>query len=308
MVNILPQIVFNSKTIPMQVKYSINDLSRLTGIKAHTIRIWEQRFNLLTPERGGRNIRFYSNEELKKLLNVNSLYNGGHKISEIAQLTEEEVKSKLTKITDSSANKSSDYINMLILAMIDINEEKFDKAVNEAVLHSNFETCVEEVIFPFLRKIGIMWQAGDVNPAQEHFIANLIRQKFILHTALLPAIDNTQPIKYLLYLPEGEWHELSLLYYTYLVKKMGAKYLYLGQSVPFDDLAIIAEQIKPQFIITILTSPIADISTEQYLNKIASTFAHTNFLISGFQVMKDKITVPKSIKLFKDSKEFYDLL
>ena len=309
MLNNSVQKVFKyCKNIEMQVKYSINDLERLTGIKAHTIRIWEQRFNLLSPERGGRNIRFYSNNELKKLLNVNCLYKSGHKISEIAQLSEEEVKLKLNEITNLNTHQSSDYINMMIIAMIDIDEDKFEQAVNESVVTNNFEYCVEEIIFPFLRKIGIMWQAGDVNPAQEHFIANLIRQKIIIHTALLPTISNTKPLKYLLYLPEGEWHELSLLYYTYLIKKLGYRYLYLGQSVPFNDLVIITEQIKPQSIITIITSPMVNISTENYLNRLATTFPSTSVIVSGFQVMKEQITLSSNVKTFIDSKEFIKVM
>lgn len=290
----------------MEVKYTIKDLERLTGIKAHTIRIWEQRFNLLSPERGGRNIRSYSNEELKRLLNVNLLSQSGYKISEIASLSTQELKDKLSSISQLKFPESSDFINVLILAMIDLDEDKFNHAIKQSIAQSTFECCIEGVIFPFLRKIGIMWQAGDVNPAQEHFITNLIRQKLIAQIDLLPNNSSQNSIIGILYLPENEWHELSLLYYSYLLKFKGYRHLYLGQSVPFKDIVNIVHQLKPQFVLTIFTLPFEQITIEEYLNEMSKTLNSVPLFISGFQVMKEPIQLPVNARLFKDTKDFWE--
>ncbi|TAH26323.1 MAG: MerR family transcriptional regulator [Cytophagales bacterium] len=292
----------------MQIKYSIKDLERLSGIKAHTIRIWEQRYHLLAPDRGGRNIRSYSNNELKKLLNVNFLNQCGYKISDIAALTDEELKEKLSSITKNNFNESSDYINMLIIAMIEVDEDKFNQVVSDCVSKHGFEYCVDKIIFPFLRKIGIMWIAGDVNPAQEHFISHLIRQKIIVQIDILKSPSSEMACKHILYLPEGEWHELSLLYYTYLIKKTGVRYLYLGQSVPFDDIKIIVEQVKPKTIITIITTPLLEVSLSEYITKVAQLIPNGKLLISGFQIHKEKISLSENVNTFSDSKDFYSFI
>lgn len=292
----------------MQVKYTINDLERLSGIKAHTIRIWEKRFHLLTPIRGGRNIRSYSNDELRKLLNVNFLGQCGFKISEIAILSEEELKAKLSSIINSKFNNTCDYINMLIVAMIDLDEDKFTTVINESVRNSDFESCINNVVFPFLRKIGVMWQAGDVNPVQEHFICNLIRQKIIVQIDQIKLNLRPNSKTFILYLPEGEWHEISLLYYAYLLKKLGVKYIYLGQSVPYENILNIIEENKPQYLLTIITTPLIESDLNTYIANLSNTMQHGEVLLSGFQLLKEEITLPSNVKLFSDSKFFYDLL
>ena len=292
----------------MQIKYTIKDLERLSGIKAHTIRIWEQRYNLLSPARGGRNIRSYSNEELKKLLNVNFLGQCGFKISEIACLTEEELRQKVAAVTQSNYVASSDYINMLILSMIEMDEAKFHGVINDNLKHSDFEKCIDEVVFPFLRKIGVMWQVGDVNPAQEHFISHLIRQKIIANIDAIPLNAKKSTLTYLLYLPEGEWHELSLLYYTYLLKKLGLKYIYLGQSVPFNDIVAVLSEIMPNCLITVITTPLADGTLEDYLQSMSKLMLHGQILVTGFQLSKHLSPLPANVKIFAETKQFYELL
>lgn len=292
----------------MQVKYTINDLERLSGIKAHTIRIWEQRYNLLTPSRGGRNIRSYSNDELRKLLNVNFLGQCGYKISEIASLSDDELKAKLSSIINSKFNNTCDYINMLIVAMIDLDEDKFTNVINESVRNSDFELCIKNVVFPFLRKIGVMWQAGDVNPVQEHFICNLIRQKIIVQIDQVKLKLKSDFGTFLLYLPEGEWHELSLLYYAYLLKKLGVKCIYLGQSVPYENIVNVIDQYKPKYLITIITTPLIEGQLSEYLANLSYIMQHGEVFLSGFQLLKEDLTLPANVKLFSDSNFFYDLL
>jgi DNA-binding transcriptional MerR regulator len=292
----------------MQIKYTIKDLERLSGIKAHTIRIWEQRYNLLSPERGGRNVRSYSNQELKKLLNVNYLNQCGYKISEIASLTEEELREKLTSVTTDVLKDNFEIINILILAMIDIDEDKFNTTLNKFIESTSFENCMDNVIFPFMRKIGIMWQAGAVNPAQEHFTTNLIRQKVICQIDALPYGDRKSAETYILYLPQGEWHELSLLYYSFLIKKLGVKYLYLGQSVPLYDLGTIINSINPTVVITIITSPTLELGVQEYLNSLSALLPKGIVFVSGFQMFKNKFELPANIKIFNNTEHFFSLL
>jgi len=163
----------------IEINYSIKDLETLSGIKAHTLRIWEQRYQLLKPHRTNTNIRLYTNEDLRRILNVSLLNKSGTKISKIASLNDNELYEQVNKLTKESDN-NADQIESLILSMIELDEERFEKIVNSCILRLGLIKTIDEILFTFLQKIGIMWQTGSINPAQEHFISNLIRQKIIV--------------------------------------------------------------------------------------------------------------------------------
>ena len=264
-------------------QYSIKELEQLSGIKAHTIRIWEKRHKIIEPSRTATNIRFYSDHDLKKIINVSLLNTYGIKISKIADMSLADMNKKVLEISELQNDKTI-HIDQMVVAMIDMEEELFEKILNNLILRYGFEKTVTEIIYPFLEKIGILWQTQNITPAHEHFISNLIRQKIIVALDGLPIPPKTSK-KILIFLPEGEMHELGLLFYHYLIRKTGYRTYYLGQNVPHDDLVSVYKVHQPDFMLTSITSNLS-ISIEKYLEQLANDFGQAKILASGYQVQK----------------------
>ena len=262
-------------------KYSIKELEQLSGIKAHTIRIWEKRHRLIDPSRTATNIRFYSDQDLKKIINVSLLNNNGFKISRIADMTVDEMNRRVLELGEQN-NDINIHIDQLVLAMIDMEEEAFEKILNTLILRYSFEKTITEIIYPFLEKIGLLWQTQNITPAHEHFMSNLIRQKLMVAIDGLPLPPRTGR-KILLFLPEGELHELGLLFYYFLTRKAGWRTYYLGQNVPHGDLLSVYNVHKPEVLLTsITTSTSGDIKF--YLRRLEEDFPDATILAAGYQV------------------------
>ena len=289
----------------MICKFSIKDIEKLSGIKAHTLRIWEQRYGILKPNRTDTNIRWYDNDELKNILNVSLLNNHGYKISKIAGLSKEEIASEVTKIVDSTS-KECEQISSLIISMVEMDERRFEQIISNQILRNGFSYTIEEVIYPFLHKIGVMWHTGSINPAQEHFITHLIRQKLIVAIDGQIVIEKNQSKKFILYLPENELHELSLLYFTYLLKSNGHFVTYLGQSIPMIDVERVAEINNSDYIVSVFTHKMDSI--QDYLNQLAVSFPHKRLLLSGYELVKEGVKLPENAKLFKTPADFLALI
>ncbi len=287
----------------MSSNYSIKDLELLSGIKAHTLRIWEQRFSIISPKRTETNIRFYDNTDLKLVLNISLLKEHGFKISEIAKMSLDDMCLEVAALTETEL-KFPDQIQALTIAMLDLDEARFEKVISTNILKFGFEETMIHIIYPFLGKIGILWMTGSVSPAQEHFISNLIRQKLIV--AIDAQLTRQKPgaEKYLLYLPDGELHELSLLFAHYLVRSRGYRSIYLGQSLPFEDLHSTVEVHQPDYIFTIVTSVPGQDEIQGYVDKLARHFPTTKILMSGFQVISQVLNVPSNVHIFKRMDEF----
>lgn len=270
--------------------YSIKDLEHLSGIKAHTLRIWEQRYELVTPKRTDTNIRYYDDEDLKLILNVSLLKENGFKISKIAKMTPLDLREKVILITEQSS-KFTDQIQALTLAMIDLDEDRFEKIISTNTLQIGFERTMINIIYPFLVKIGFLWQTGAINPAQEHFISHLIRQKIIVAIDGQVITPDKNASKYLLYLPEGEMHELSLLFACYIIKSRNHRVVYLGQSLPFQDLVEAYKIHKPEYIMTVITSTPGQDAIQDYVGKLTNKFKDTNILLSGYQIVGQDLDV-----------------
>lgn len=274
--------------------YSIRDLEHLSGIKAHTLRIWEQRYNLINPKRTDTNIRYYDQDDLKLVLNVSLLKDNGFKISKIAEMSMEEIFKEVTTVSEKTTS-FADQIYGLTLSMIDLDEQRFEKIISANTLKIGFERTMMNVINPFLSKIGIMWLTDSINPAQEHFITNLIRQK------LMVAIDGQYPTisndakKYMLFLPEGELHELNLLFASYLIKARQNKVIYLGQSMPFNDLEVAHEVYEPDYLLTVLTSRPLGMTALEYITNLSAKFSNTKILVSGGQVIGQDLELPENV-------------
>jgi len=291
----------------MTNKFSIKDLERLSGIKAHTIRIWEQRYNLLHPHRTDTNIRYYSNDDLKLILNVSLLNNHGLKISKIAGLNSSSISQEVSKITNSILSEN-DQMNHLIVSLIEMDEDKFEQIINKSVERIGFRDTVLQLIYPFLEKIGVMWQTNTINPAQEHFISNLIRQKFIIaidkqKTALKPTGK-----KVLLFLPEGELHEMSLLFYNYIVREQGHKSYYLGQSVPFEDLKKIAQIIHPDVVVSVITGSMKVSTPKELAAQLSETFSESIIYLSGYQLLHHEVKNTNNLQVKPSGPELVEVL
>ncbi|NVJ86434.1 MAG: MerR family transcriptional regulator [Algoriphagus sp.] len=285
--------------------YSIKDLEQLSGIKAHTLRIWEQRYNLLSPKRTDTNIRYYDDADLKLILNVALLNDNGFKISKIASMEERELREEVMKLTERSLTHD-DQIHALTICMIEMDEERFDKILSSNILKLGFEQTMLNIIYPFMSKIGVLWQTGAINPAQEHFISNLVRQKLIV--AIDGQLSNGGGKKFLLFLPEGELHEISILFASYLIKSKGHKVVYLGQSTPNDDLLAVYKLHQPDYLMTVVTTSPSSEYVQEYVNALADRFKDAKILISGYQVIGQDLKLPANVEQLNYIRDVKDLL
>ena len=270
--------------------YTIKDLEHLSGIKAHTLRIWEQRYGLLSPERtGGNRERLYSDNDMRHLLNVSVLNRNGFKISRISEMSRGDVEAEVSRLA--TDGQSFDVqIDALIVAMADMREMRFEELFNAALRQHGFEETMMRVIFPFMRRIGIMWQVGSIVPAQEHFISNLVRQKIIASIDKQDTRVNPGSRTVLLFLPEGELHELSLLFTQYIFRSYGHRTVYLGQSVPFSDLESVAETTKPDIVFSVFTSYPRESDIDSYAKKLRDLFVTQPIVLAGMQTQKLQLT------------------
>lgn len=278
--------------------FTIKDLENLTGIKAHTIRIWEQRYSFLNPSRTDTNIRIYSNDELKTVLNIALLNKYGFKISHIDQMSPAELQEKILSLSHLEAQQER-IVNEMINCMIDIDFDQFEIILDEHIRKRGVEKSITQIIFPFLERVGILWVTNHINPAQEHLITNIIRQKLILGIESATSIFNS-PKQCVLFLPEGEHHEMGLLYLHYLLKSKGVKVIYLGANVPVKDVEYVCKLKSPDFIYTHLTSVANNFNFERFLQFIHQKVPHQPTIISGHVTSTYKKKIPENVQ-FKTS-------
>ncbi len=286
--------------------FTIKDLENLSGIKAHTIRIWEQRYSFLRPQRTDTNIRFYNNDELKTILNVALLNKYGFKISHIDKMNEVEIKDRILSLSQIQAQQER-IINDLIQSMVDLNIEEFESTLDNYIMARGLERSITQIIFPFLEKIGILWSTNHVNPAQEHLVTNIIRQKLIV--GIEGVTTHMQANKtILLFLPESEHHELGLLFISYLMRSRGVKVLYLGSNVPVSDVKFVIRIKKPDFAYTHLTSLGHNFNFEKFLNQLATKIKTTPIVVSGLVTQQYRKTPPQGIHLKKSLPEVMEYI
>ena len=282
--------------------YSIKDLEVLSGVKAHTIRIWEKRYHLLSPARTVTNIRFYNDSDLRRILNVALLVNSGCKISKVAKWEESQLRQAVLEATEKKVTEP-DYVERLILHMLNFDNIGFYHLVNEIVEKKGLEDAMVKVFFVLFERIGTYWQVGSIFPAQEHYVTSILRQKLIAETDKL-GVDNTNGQTMLFFLPEGELHEMSLLFYAYLARKSGYNVIYLGQFVPFEDLAKLHVHLKIDYVFTAFINPLIKEDLENYLVRLKESFQHQKIFITGWQVKQLIPQLPRTVKVVKDYKEF----
>jgi hypothetical protein len=259
--------------------YTIKDLENLTGVKAHTIRIWEQRYNFLKPRRTETNIRYYNSEELKKILNIALLNKYGYKISRIDRMNEVDIREKILSLSNPES-QTDRIINDLVQYMIDLDLDLFEDILDDYIKSRGIERSINQIIFPFMERIGMLWITDHINPAQEHLVTNIIRQKLIVGIQnIVSRISTKQNV--LLFLPEGEYHELGLLYMNYLLRNRGISTLYLGANVPTNDVEYVINLKKPDYLYTHLTSVSHGFNFDKFLLQASRKFGETPLIISG---------------------------
>ncbi len=288
--------------------FSIRDLENLSGIKAHTIRIWEKRYKLLSPERTQTNIRYYSLLSLQKLLNITLLYENGLKISKIAQLSESEIPLKVREIIDDKTVKNN-MMNAFKLAMINFDQALFYTTYNSLVSEITFREIFKDYFVPLLQELGYLWQTNTIGTTHEHFITNLIKQKVYTHTEKINGIQETDPNRiFVLFLPENEIHELGILYLNYELSLRGYRSIYLGQSVPIENLTpLIGVKNRVDFVAYVTIEPAKE-KIDRYLKTfskkiITNKTSHLSLL--GFQTQFiDENNMPDNIYKYRGFEEF----
>jgi DNA-binding transcriptional MerR regulator len=280
--------------------YSIKDLERITGVKAHTIRIWEKRYGLIEPRRTDSNIRLYCDEDVRKLLNVSLLLKHGIKISRVAQMEQQELSNKILEVSV-LPNSVESQIENLVVAMIELDELKFEKTLSQVIIRNGFESTLFEVIYPFFERVGVLWQAGSINPAQEHFITNLIKQKIYvaIDSILLQQASETKTI--VAFLPEWELHELGMLVYVYFLKKSGFKVVYLGQKVPHEDLCAVNQLVTPDYLVCTFSSPMERDKLLNYITDLSGRFTGKRIYITGYHAACLESHLPANVSIIRDA-------
>ncbi len=257
-------------------RYSMAQIVSLTGINSHTLRKWESRYDFLIPERTDTNIRFYSDAQLKKLLNISILRGQGVRLSAIGQMTDEEIHKKVADALIESDQDAE--VKALVLSMINLDELEFDNIIKSYILKNGILNTFTEVIYPFLHKVGVLWGINKIMPAQEHFVSNLIRQKICSAIDLLPIAPKNAP-KIIMFLAEGENHEIGLLLACFIAKKLGWRVYYLGQNVPHDNLKTMANLVKPNYFLTFFVTTTSYVVEEKIIKLSSET--RTPLLFSG---------------------------
>lgn len=257
--------------------FTIKDIENLSGIKAHTLRIWEKRYGIIVPKRKESKRRFYDNEDLKHVLRITHLYNNGHKISAIANMHKDELKA----YEISHGNSEFGYIKVLLEATLDLNEQLFVEAFDKAISSFGMQDCMLKIIYPYFEKIGMLWMNNETLPAQERFASNIILKKIILETGKLDSTNYKKDSEIILFTPPHEYHEIPLLFMHYLLKKSGSKVYYLGTDVTVDVLEAFTK-VNPTYnlyfhVITNLTHAKID----NYLKELTEKFSDKKIIMSG---------------------------
>ena len=276
--------------------YSIKDLENFTQIKAHTLRIWEQRYNLLNPERTETNIRLYSDRDLKKILNINLLYNNGLKISKIAKLKENEIFEMANEILMVPEENEISNVNGMISRIINFDEVGIREELHELCNQHELEVVFSELLIPVLKKVGELWQVDSITVTHEHFFSNIIRDFLITQTNSLKAPKKIKG-KIVLFLGEHEYHELGLLFYNYYLKKRNYKTIYLGQAVPTVDLCRILKEINPDYVFTSLIAKMDEKQFTDFFDDLSQCCPLGKVYAGGYQLNIFENIIPEGVNI-----------
>lgn len=271
-------------------RFSIRDIENLTGIKAHTLRIWEQRHGILVPKRTDTNIRYYDDNDLKKALRVALLNQNGYKISHIQRMDDEQIGNILNSTSDQQF-QFDHLVNNLLECMLDMDTFRFETLLDKYVSEYGIEETIEKLLFSFLEKIGFMWMTDRIFPAHEHLVSNVITRKLLLAIEKLPPTDNRKRHNtVLLFLPEGELHEIGLLYMHYILLKNRRNVIYLGANSPVSQVELVCQTLAPCYLYTHITAASNDFDIQNYFRRLSNIATVDKVFASGTIIQKNKIT------------------
>lgn len=282
--------------------YSIKDLEYLSGVKAHTIRIWEKRYQLLSPVRSDTNIRSYTDDDVRRILNVAMLIKNGYKISNIAAFDTEKLQSEVLRINRNLTDPEKD-VDQLMFHTVNLDTFGFEGLLDKIIAEFGFLKTMQQVIFPLFERIGILWQAGSIFVAHEHFVSNLIRNRIITETGKFERNESAKTV--LFFLRENEWHEMGLLYFNFLAVDAGLHCVYLGQSLPFSDLTNLLASTRFDYVCTTFTTAIEKAELEQYLANLSLVFNSNKIIVSGRQINILKPKLPSNVVVIKNHNDFF---
>jgi len=286
--------------------FTISDLQQYSGINVHSIRAWEKRYNALTPHRTKGNTRYYDGNQLKRLLNIVSLMNDNYKISELCSMSDDTlVKLLLNKLeTEKTESYSDDFlVSQLVSSAINFDELLFDKIFSRAVAKYGLEDAYLVVIYPTIQRLGVLWSIDGVSVAQEHFATHLFRQKLITSIDILPLKDNKKG-SWLLFLPEGELHEIGLLMANYLIRNSGEYSIYLGANSPIKTVKDTAEVVKPSFLLTFLVANNNPEYDQKFVTSISKLFPLQHIYICAEEGRIKNLKGTKNITFLTSMNDF----
>ncbi len=290
--------------------YSISDLEKLSGIKSHTIRIWEQRYDILRPKRTDTNIRFYEDEDLQQLLNVALLNRHGFRISKIAEMSKEDLAEQVSTVSNFKFDMDAQ-LDVLTLSVIEMDEVKFSRIFDNHVEQLGFERAMLEVVYPFMEKLSLLWLTGSIKPVQENFITQLIRNKLIAAIEKEPLVSDRKALKFVLYLPKDEQQELSILFMQLLIKKRGYRVVNLGANLALVDLKDACQIHQPDFVFTVLSETFNREPLQRYLTNLQAAVPNSHLLLTGYLMASQHIAnLPNTTILpsLDDTLKFLDSL
>jgi DNA-binding transcriptional MerR regulator len=285
--------------------YSISDLEQLSGIHSHTIRIWEQRYNALSPMRSQGNTRLYDDKQLRKLLNIVSLNKSGLKISKICSLSDEAIDELLDQQLSyrSDDEQAEYYISQLIRHGLAFDELSFNDLIDEGIDKLGLSECYRKMMYPLLVRLGLMWRKDDICPAHEHFLSNIIRQKIFSHINSLPLTRSSRGT-WLLFLPEDEDHDIGLLFANYMLRMHHHQVIFLGSKVPLDSIERVFSTLNVDHVLLFMVKSRLTSAAQKYIDQLSEIFSSAKIHLAGNSQVIDKLNNIDHINWFKTLDEF----
>jgi DNA-binding transcriptional MerR regulator len=290
--------------------YSISDLEQLSGVQAHTIRMWEHRYNALVPHRSSGNTRYYDNQHLVRLLNIVSINHKGLKISKICALSQEAIHDLIEQDIQETVSQSQQfefYITQLINFGINYNEADFSSLLSKCINDNGLSEAYGAVIYPLLVRLGLMWRKDSICAAQEHFLSNIIRQKICASIDDLPAVNHNEKA-WVLFLPQDEEHEIGILFANYLLRKSGKRVIYLGSRVPLANLKEVMALNEVTDLMLFMVQPKLATDAQKYVSELSHEFKNIKIHLAGNALLIESLKLPKNIKWLKGVNEFEEIL
>lgn len=283
--------------------YSISDLEQLSGIHSHTIRIWEQRYNALSPTRSQGNTRLYDDKQLRKLLNIVSLNKSGLKISKICSLSDEAIDKLLDQeFSYPTDEEQADYVSQLIRHGLAFDERSFNHLIDQSIDRLGLSDCYRKIMYPLLVRLGLMWRKDDICPAHEHFLSNIIRQKIFTHINNLPSSHTGE--SWLLFLPEDEDHDIGLLFASYMLRMHHHQVIFLGSKVPLDSIKRIFSTLNVGHVLLFMVKSRLEPVAQKYIDQLSEICASAKIHLAGNSEVIGKLNNIEHVNWFKTLDEF----